>query len=268
MQAAALSREQAAVAETWGNARRIILVHTMGKVGSMAISHALRAHTEPDVAIFHTHRLIDIDDPIAIAEREGLAPRKTWFTSSAILKLLHTTPKPLSVVTVARDPFDRNISGFFQTLERYTDDGRPLRPGAKPPSAQHLAKLFVDRYPHSAITTWLDREITRHFGVDIYGTPFEPKVGWMRAKKGEIDVVVARFDRLADIAPEMLSSISDRPVSVLERKNTSESKHIGPLVMQVRDVMEFPEEIERELYGSRYSEHFGFSPAVIGKDPR
>ena len=109
-QARLLAAEVAKTKARWRSASRVVLVHTMGKVGSMSIYKALRDACREDVAIFHTHRLVPLDDPAALIERKSLAPRKTWFTSAALFDLLKDEPKPTSVLTVVRDPLERNLS--------------------------------------------------------------------------------------------------------------------------------------------------------------
>ena len=259
-QARLLAAEVAKTKARWRSASRVVLVHTMGKVGSMSIYKALRDACREDVAIFHTHRLVPLDDPAALIERKSLAPRKTWFTSAALFDLLKDEPKPTSVLTVVRDPLERNISGFFQTIERYTDNGRPIVPGRHSETGPGLAAMFVERYPHNAITTWIDREIRTHFDIDLYDTPFDKDAGFSVARNAETTVTAVRFDRLETVGPDLLSQVSDRPVSQLPRRNSSAKKHSGLLFEEMKASLVLPREAEEALYSSKYATHFGFTP--------
>lgn len=241
----------------WRQAERPVLIHTMGKVGSMALAGAVERAEIPGVEVFHTHRLIDHTDAGVIAERSGLAPRRTWYVSSALERCIAEDDGPVVVLTVVRDPLERNISGFFQTIERYLPDGRPINPSA-PPSAAELVDLFVDRFPHQAITTWLDREIAAHFGVDPYATPFDADAGFDIHRAGNTVVGLARHDRFPDAAEGMLRAALEADGIELIRRNTTADKHIGDLVDEFKRLLVLPEALVDELYRSRYATHFGF----------
>lgn len=255
-----LARARDRTVQQWRSAERVIIVHTMGKVGSMALTEAIRHAEPPAAAVFHTHRLVALDDPGVVEERLGLAPRRTWFVSDALLECLEQAPRPCSVISVARDPVERNVSGFFQTIERYTADRRPLRPGGRPPAVEALVETFVERYPHLAVTRWLDREISARFGLDPYAVDFDHRRGWVEQRSGETTFAIARHDRLRQVGPQMLSSCLGVDVGDLPVRNVSTEKHISATYREFRQALHVPEGILDALYGSRYSTYFGFSP--------
>lgn len=241
----------------WRRAGRPVLIHTMGKVGSMALADAVHRADIDGVEVFHTHRLIDHNNPTVIAEREGLAPRRTWFVSSALVRCLDDRSKPCVVLSVVRDPLERNISGFFQTIERYLPDRRPINPSS-PPEVDQLLELFIDKWPHFAITDWLDREIAAHFDVDPYERPFDPELGFsMHEACGRV-VGIARHDRFPHAAKGMLRAALDVDEISLTRRNATGDKHVAGLVDEFKQRLSLPANIVEALYDSRYARHFGF----------
>jgi hypothetical protein len=254
--------ELARTRRRWQRAERPVLIHTMGKVGSMAMAGAVHRAEIPGVEVFHTHRLIDHNDPGVKLERQGIAPRRTWYVSSALARCVAEQSKNVVVLSVVRDPLERNVSGFFQTIERYLPDRKPINP-ASPPPVDQLIEIFIERWPHQAITTWLDREISTHFDIDPYERPFDAESGFSLHRSatgsGVNNVVgIARHDRFPEAAESMLSAALGVDGISLTRRNATGDKHIAPLVERFKQDLSMPADIVDDLYRSRYATHFGF----------
>jgi len=231
----------------------------MGKVGSMAVVDAVERADLDGVEVFHTHRLVDHRNQDVVRERAGLAPRRTWYVSSALSRCVAETTRDGVVLTVVRDPIERNVSGFFQTIERYLPDRRPINP-ASPPSAEHLVELFIERYPHRAVTSWLDREITPHFGIDPYAAEFDAEKGYSLGRRGRWTIGIARHDAFPRAAEAMVAEALGVDGVQLLRRNTTGDKFVAPLVKEFKRQLVLPSQIVDDLYSSRYATRFGFRP--------
>lgn len=258
LQGLAMRAELPRTSRRWQRAERPVLIHTMGKVGSMALAGAVERAAIPGVEVFHTHRLVDHRDPGVLVERSGLAPRRTWYVSSGLTRSINKTTKPTVVLTVVRDPLERNVSGFFQTIERYMPDRRPINP-ASAPEPEALVELFIERFPHDAIATWLDREIVSHFGVDPYATDFDDAAGYSLHRRENWTVGIARHDRFPQAAENMLSEALDVEGIELTRRNATGDKHIAGLVAAFKAALVLPDDIADRMYATRYAHHFGFA---------
>lgn len=244
----------------WRRADQVVLVHTMGKVGSKALAAAIESAALPGVEVFHSHRLIDHRNPEVIIERQGLAPRRTWYVSSKLAARVAERTKPCVVLSVVRDPMERNVSGFFQTIERYLPDRRPLRPGEPHPSAEQLVELFIERYPHDAVTRWAERELGTHFGVDPYEHPFDRDRGYGIIEQPPVTIGIARHDLFPGAAEAMLRDTMGLARVELPRRNTTDGKHVGSLVRDFNAALVVPDDLIDRVYSSRYAQHFGFTP--------
>lgn len=90
-----------------------IIVHTMAKVGSLNVYSSLNKKL-PTIALFHTHNL-DVEQAkknIALCFENGIYP-----SSRSPVFLIHnqivSKHRPYKIITLYRDPIERNISAFF-----------------------------------------------------------------------------------------------------------------------------------------------------------
>ena len=147
--------------------RPYIVVHSMGRVGSISVTLALRERF-PERHCFHTHYLHA--DTIR-ESREGFN-RMYRVTGRPGLHRNHRSSQILRsrldrgecgdwmVVSLVRDPVARNISAFFKNFDfNHPQLGRAFL--ADPKNTDHLVDLF--KYPeepeHSFALDWFDREV-------------------------------------------------------------------------------------------------------------
>ncbi|ACV06880.1 hypothetical protein I6I18_07120 [Kytococcus sedentarius] len=248
--------ETARTQREWDRSERIILVHTPGKVGSKAMVAALSGQVGPKDTIFHTHRMnprymAGIDE-----EMEGLAPRRTVYTTKALgPKVLEELDKPVVMLSVVRDPMAKNLSDFFQNTERYTSDHRPLTDFSLS-RAEELAEVFVSDFDHEVTVGWVDREVNDFMGVDVYAGEFDREQGYQVAGEGNRRVAIARHDMLDRAFPGMTRDLLGQPIAMGGRVNDSSNKGYGALYARVRELVTLPEQRLREIYDSPFARHF------------
>ena len=119
----------------------MIVVHTMGKVGSVAVYKTLKA---AGYDALHVHYLTG--QPL---KDEEMARRIEKFKG---------TPR---VITLIREPVRRNVSSFFNLK-----------------AANKLDSPYFGHYSHDIPLVFLDKEIKGYWGVDVYREPFNKAKGW------------------------------------------------------------------------------------------
>lgn len=245
-----------AVSRQWASARRAILIHTPGKVGSKALLAAVSQVAGDADAVFHTHELNPELVERSRRELHHLAPRKSWYVSRFLSRQLSSavTP-PLVVISAVRDPLARNISAFLQDVERHGPSHRPiLRPGQVSPD--ELADQFVRYFPHGIASTWVEDELDAVFGTDFYRTAFPHNDGFQIQRNGQQAVGIVRHDRLGDAGPRMLSELLGAEVSAVPQTHSSAGKMYGDLYAQIRRRVALPVSIADQLYDTRFARHF------------
>jgi hypothetical protein len=143
--------------------KKVILVYQMGKVGSTSLLQALVQDSESPV--FQVHRF-NLKNPHYV--NRGIW--RTFIRSMwAKLLLILVQGKEIRIISPVRQPIDRNISDFFQTIDHFQQ--RYL--SEAPLDLQEIVKVFYAYYPHFSYETWYDLQIRDVFGIDIYSKPFD-----------------------------------------------------------------------------------------------
>lgn len=221
-----------------------IILYTMGKVGSKAMSLSLERQ---GVCAFHIHTL----DPAEIKRRMSAALAKNelpegHICTSAFL-LQRNLDRPV-YVTKLRDPMARNLSAFFQNLTAYgIDDPSTLSP-------QDFFDIFEQRYHHHIPLTWFDREWRKFLGFEMDavhacpGNVFEAK-----GDKGRF--VIFHADATDEQVSRKLSELAGKSVNIL-RRNIGVKKVNGSLYADMVNQGRPSRELVHRLYSSKMVQTF------------
>ena len=241
-----------------------LLIYQMGKVASATLHHSLRA--APELAVFHVHRMspANIERDRAAYARRGI----TLSPDNALGLALHErlcgadsdgprSGPPARIVTLVREPIGRNVSAFFQNLDRFV-----ARPDAHATlSTDELREAFVERFPHDEPLTWFDHEWGPVLGLDPWRYPQPRDRGWQHVTVGRWDLVWMRHDlpdadklRLLQRAWELpgLDAAVEHPVV----RNRAADKPYAAAYARFLAQVRLPEALVEAAYASRYATHF------------
>jgi hypothetical protein len=149
---------------------------------------------------------------------------------------------------------ERNLSDFFQNLERYTDDGKV--PNLASTTPETLANLFIERFPHLRSTDWIDTEIAEVFGVEPFVKPFNHHLGYQSMSHRNLRVAIARYDRLQDAFPRMARELLGAQVHHLPMRNQTQTKRVGDLFGELKQTLTMPAEAVQAIYQTRLARHY------------
>jgi hypothetical protein len=122
----------------------LVFVYQMGKVGSKAIAKSLYECWPGPVVHGHAVKRINCMYPDV----------------SALYWRFLRNPRPLYVISFAREPISRNISAYFQAHGR---NEQLLRR-----NSAYLKKHFLSHYNHSLVLRWFDKFFAPWTGIDVY----------------------------------------------------------------------------------------------------
>ena len=155
-----------------GNSRmdELILIYQPGKVGSTSLRKSLEAYGK---SVLHCHTLINADDE-----------------DDRLKKMM--SQKSGKIISLVREPIARQISNMWQNLEniyRY-------RQGA---DFRDVESYYFGEDFENYEFKWFDEEIKKNFGIDIYEYPFDKNKGYCSIKKGNLELLLIKAEKLNDL---------------------------------------------------------------------
>lgn len=238
-----------AAAEYFRNRQNIILVYTMGKVGSSTVYATLREHL-PRTDVFHSHFLSD-RWLLEVLPNEHEYFHRNIAEGKKIREYIGLNPrKRIKVITLVREPVEREISDLFQNpVPAYeTDDLTTVNTG------ELVEKLKSNDflYPHS----WFDTEFREFTGIDIYKLPFDNRKGFIIHRSGRFDVLCIKLEQLESCYREAFRLFLNLQVEKLSPANETKDKKSHLRYKEVKGSLKLHPAKLSQVYGSPYSRHF------------
>lgn len=235
----------------WPNHQPII-VHTMAKVGSLSVYNSLQKQ-KPKTTLFHTHSLDlnqmqnDIDfcfennrypgsrSPIAIIHNNILSQQKSF-----------------KIITLFRDPVERNISAFFDAFEIYVG----MKPQAYTGNLEHLEYLFHKHLPHRYAIEWFDAHFFNDFQINIYDYTFNAKHGYGTIQQNNIKILIMNCHLKDTFKVKKIGEFCNVSNFKLVNANITAEKQSGNLYKDFKTFIRFDEGYLKTQYNSKYAKHF------------
>ncbi len=222
-----------------------IFVYQMGKVGSRSIYRSLLKQY-PGV-VLHAHTFSK--------------DYKGW----KIRRLYHfvvSEKMPVNVIALIREPIGRNISAFFENFER--DTGVPYRKSQF--SIKELETIFLSNYRHNVPLEWFDKHILKHFGIDVYATPY-PESASATYSRANVRLLVMQLEISDKEKTEAIEDFTGLTGLRLFNENLAEDKDYAETYRDFKVKAKLPLDYVSTMCESRYFNHF-FSKAVMISDNR
>jgi hypothetical protein len=236
-----------------------IFIYQMGKVGSSS----LEANIPNSI---HIHNFYD-NDPCWVNMRLHFPGYKILFKYYAfyfIRRLFFWSRRKTKIITVVREPHERNMSMYFQNLHSWLVNaytGYPIgRSGVKAVLGrsegidvlyQVYDQVFPKRYP----LDWFDFEFKRLTGIDVYNHPFDRVKGYSRITTKKYDVLIFRADSI-DGNIDVVNEFCTLNLNGLKNSNDGGKKWYSTVYKEFK--LGYPlSESDALLYSeSKYVKHF------------
>lgn len=243
---------------------RPVLVYTMGKVGTTTLVQSLEKSLA-GTPIYHLHTL----DAERIRQMEALSRRLFCHSRTVHRHLLNSlfvqhqvmrAGQPRwKLITMVREPVARNVSAFFQMLDKeYRDQGfrRRILAGADDGLLEEMIRFFHETWVHGNALHWFDREIKRVFGVDVLAGEFPHTKGYRIVTASQCDVLVMRLEDLDRCVGPAVKAYLGVELNPSDRGQHSARKYYADTYRQFCRKLVLPGEVLDEIYGSRMVRHF------------
>jgi putative capsular polysaccharide synthesis protein len=164
--------------------------------------------------------------------------------------------KRLSFISGVRDPFERMISGYFQT-NLGDNGGEPSEETVHAINAKVLEDFF-GREQISLILDWFDHKFFRD--VDVFAQEFDKRAGYVAIEKNDARVFLYRLDKFSSLE-QPLTEFTGMNIR-LERTNVAVNKAYSRLYAAVMASLRFPAERVNRVLSSRLVTHFYTEPEI------
>jgi hypothetical protein len=253
----------------------LLLVHTMGKVGSTSVAASLKSRgIKRSMTMYQPHFLseegIDFAEKLAISRagswekltRKGRAGYLRNRLLNQELRRLRQTGGRVKVITMVRDPLATNLSGLFHNYRWWPAE---LKAQCDPPTADCLAaveRYFLDHYTHDVPDTWFDMEVMSLYGVDVFAETFDPERGYAIYRNDFADVLLIKLEKLNACAADAMRDFLGIEDFRLEETNVAEDKEYAAIYQAFRKQIALPDSYLDRMYNSRVARRF-YSPDEI-----
>lgn len=232
----------------------IVLIYQMGKVASSTIYATLRQ--KPDILALQFHRMPG-------PNMSQLNARMGWkFRLRSIFhdmqgatgkRLLKRCPEKIRLVTLVRDPFSRNISGFFQNMWRY--DINPSLDFTEE-QRRRLSRIILTEYDHDIPLRWFDEEFLPALGIDVFSVPFDPERRYCIANNMLTPALIVRVDLPDEHKVKVLKEFLLRDDLTLALSNIGDEKYYSELYKWIKADFVYPDQMIDRTLNSKLMQHF------------
>ncbi|MDD1782177.1 putative capsular polysaccharide synthesis family protein [Enterovibrio sp. ZSDZ35] len=241
---------------------RFVLVYQMGKVGSSSIEASLEQASIPS---WHIHTFDDNEEFQMYRNTADVACFFDWHVRAGYKlalahrrRILQKRPS-LKIITLVRDPVATVVSRFFQDLHIQFVAGKKNEAihGDMDKTLTHLVHAFEQHVRLDYFTNWFDRELKRHFGVDILQHVHDSTQAHWTIEEGGREILLMKCEAINDSAAA-LSAFLAAPDFVLTTSNDSANKWYSELYRQFKSTYRFEKLFhlyDAPLYQAVYSEN-------------
>jgi hypothetical protein len=146
---------------------RAVIVHSMGKVGSSTVFESIN-HANINFIAYHTHSLTEsaLNAQYNALKQKGLPLGLHLYHGKMISKFKNEVKDfKWKVITLVREPISRNISAFFQNIEKHVPNLK--RKCVSQININELIQIFLGLNNNIPLK-WIDSEIKGVFGIDLF----------------------------------------------------------------------------------------------------
>ena len=198
--------------------KEIIVIHSIGKVGSSSLYNSLKKRN----FIVHTHFFHEKNINFWSNYYQN-SPRKSiplhLYRSDALRRELRRF-KQIKIITPFREPISREYSSLFQDNILF-----PSLVKGDINEASLTLKKIGQRLSHKLPEeNWIDLEIQKFFQIDLFSQDFDETKKYLTYKKGNISLLVFRLEDVDIIYPVVLSNFIGQNLAPLKVTNTANKK--------------------------------------------
>jgi hypothetical protein len=222
----------------------------MGKVGSTSVYWALK--NSGVYSVFHIHRLNPENNEKVKKYRQAINIQSSFGRiNKKIFKQIIQKNKKILVITLVRDPINRNISAYFENIQQYI-----LKHDIDHTNVATYTENFLNYYPHHVPLEWFDLEPKTVFGIDIYAHNFSIQQGYLIIKKDQIDWLIIKSELANNVKENILRNFLGIDDLLLTYENVSSNKPFATTYINFKNNTKLPTTYIDTMMNAKYTRYF------------
>jgi hypothetical protein len=236
--------------------RDAVVVFSMGKTGTTALTAALASASGRPVVKAHALSRAGIDRRMAKAARLAVVERPRFLWACEEIAEVLGRGGEWDLLCGVRDPVALAVSDHFYGLQRQREVGRD--PWIDPfDHGGHLAAIADNLRENFVSLDWFDTELRPLTGIDVYATAFPHADGTATYDGGRFRALVMRAEDLPGRGPRAVQRFLglDAPLAI-ERRNEGTAAQPGSAYRRVLEGGGLPGDLLDEVYRTPMARHF------------
>lgn len=251
------------------NPEAIILIYQMGKVGSISIDDAIRGKLDGKRAkIIRLHYICNIDYLKTLLKHSEGLPESTiecyrgfLRTADEASKALRDRNKKIFIITGVREPVSQKIASYFQRINVNFPGHQFFGPSTAFKLLREIffASLDLEEGDFQGLKRhFFDTEMKEATGIDVYQYPFDQQAGYQTITRGNIHLLIYKFEKLSDIFPQIEKFIKPylNGNIALKSSNIGSEKAYAKTYDYFKKHIQFDRHLLEAVYKSKYAQHF------------
>ena len=236
---------------------KLVLVYSMGKVGSTSIVRTLKNHF-PYSRLYSAHFLSD-SWMKRLEEIQNFINHKHGLELRTVLKK-HSN-KRLKILTLVREPLAREISNFFENPEDFIGQRSPLEL-----PTEELLSFFYQKINVCLDYTlnWFNTEFEEFMGINIYDHELNKEAGYTLLTFSDCDVAVLQMEQLNQNISAAFKELLNIDIAELDKANQAAQKPYKDVYKQFKLECKFSKEVINKVYDSAFVKHFYSESQIEG----
>ena len=236
--------------------KEIILVYTLGKVGSSTVAKTIK-EVSPDAIVFQPHFLSN-------HYLTKILPKSNHYEFNIkVARQVNNTLKiysnnKIKIITLVREPIERDISNVFQNPEDFIGNNSLLNMTSK-----ELVNIYKSKENYDYTLNWFDNEFKQYTKIDLFKKNIDNTKKYFMFYEKEFDILLIKLEYLNDVGPKVLSEFLNINIERMANANEGNTKQSYELQKSFKKEYVPSKEILHEVFSSKYMQFFYSENEII-----
>jgi hypothetical protein len=234
----------------------LILVYSMGKVGSLTVFETLKKFFPPQ-NVHHLHFLSDYWLKEVLPKTNHTHNINHGLMIRGLIQKARQENRPIKIISLVREPVSREVSNFFQNnVDFFEGNFSDFK-------KEELLDTFKKKISFDYLLNWFDSEFFSYTNIDVYSHEFDKNNGFSIINENGFEVLIIRLENLDQCFSLAFQVFLKKNISALRIANQSKDKSESVEISRFfkKHFKLNPRDLN-EIYSSKFMKHFYTSEEI------